>query len=243
MSAPSTAEPTAAAAPPKKSKKLLIIIVLTLLVVAGGGGGGYFFFFKSASAATSKETAGKSKKSKAVEKDEEGEEEEDKEEDAEEDEKESKKASGKGEEPEVEGKKGKHAEEEESDEEESEASHKKTSANPDDSKVTRVIELEPFIVNLADKGEAHYLRLTVNVGVGESEEGHESGGEKGKADPLFTTRVRNAMLAVLTTKTSDEILSAEGKSVLRKELLKATRKVSAEPHVYAVYITDCIVQL
>lgn len=228
MSAPSPAEPTAAA--PKKSKKLLIIIVLALLVVGGGGGG--FFYYKSASAATPKEAAGKTKKSKAAEKDEEGQGE---------GEEEAEKASKKGKESEDEGDKGKHSEEE--DEEESDASHKADSGLPDDSKVTRVIELEPFIVNLADKGEAHYLRLTVNVGVGESEEGHESGGEKGKADPLFTNRVRNAMLAVLTTKTSDDVLSAEGKNTLRKQLLKATRKVSEEPHVYAIYITDFIVQL
>ncbi|CDM65632.1 flagellar basal body-associated FliL family protein [Pyrinomonas methylaliphatogenes] len=107
---------------------------------------------------------------------------------------------------------------------------------PDDSDVKQVIELQPFIVNLADKGEARYLRMTVSIGLGE-------GLEKDKPDPLFVTRVRNAMLAVLTTKTSDEILTPEGKAELRKELLRAARAAVPEPEVRAIYITDFIVQL
>lgn len=108
---------------------------------------------------------------------------------------------------------------------------------PDDSEVNHVIELQPFIVNLADKGEARYLRMTVSIGLG----GETA--DKEKPDPLFTTRVRNAMLAVLTTKTSDEILTAEGKAALRKELLRAARAAVEEPEIKAIYITDFIVQL
>ena len=108
---------------------------------------------------------------------------------------------------------------------------------PDDSEVSHVIELQPFIVNLADKGEARYLRMTVSIGLG----GEVS--EKEKPNPLFTTRVRNAMLAVLTTKTSDEILTPEGKAALRKELLRAARAAVEEPEIKAIYITDFIVQL
>ncbi|MEJ7708494.1 MAG: flagellar basal body-associated FliL family protein [Pyrinomonadaceae bacterium] len=44
----------------------------------------------------------------------------------------------------------------------------------DDSKVTQVIELQPFVVNLADQGEAHYLRLAVSVGVSASEGAREA---------------------------------------------------------------------
>lgn len=112
-------------------------------------------------------------------------------------------------------------------------------ALPDDSKVKRVIELQPYIVNLADAGEARYLRLTVSLGIG----GEEGADEKEKPNPLFTTRVRNAMLAVLTTKTSEEVLTAEGKAKLRKDLLRAARAASEEPRVEAIYITEFIVQL
>ncbi len=110
---------------------------------------------------------------------------------------------------------------------------------PDDSKVKHVLELQPYIVNLADAGEARYLRLTVSLGIG----GEEASDGKGKPDSLFTTRVRNAMLAVLTTKTSTEVLTAEGKAKLRKDLLRAARAASEEPRVEAIYITEFIVQL
>lgn len=106
---------------------------------------------------------------------------------------------------------------------------------PEDGDVKQVIELQPFIVNLADDNEPRYLRMTVSVGLAEAGEA--------KPDPLFTTKVRNAMLAVLTSKKSEEILTVEGKATLRKELLAAARAAVEEPEVHAIYITDFIVQL
>lgn len=111
-------------------------------------------------------------------------------------------------------------------------------AIPEDEDVKAVVELPPFIVNLADAEQARYLRMTVSLGVG-----GEEGGESEKPDQLFITRVRNAMLSVLGEKKSEEILTVEGKTKLRKELLKAAQAASEEPHVEAIYITDFIVQL
>jgi flagellar protein FliL len=106
---------------------------------------------------------------------------------------------------------------------------------PEDADVKNIVELQPFIVNLADKEDPRYLRTTISLGLS---------GEAGEAkpDPIFTTRVRNAMLALLTTKTSEELLSVEGKTLLRKELLRAAQAASEEPKVEAIYITDFIVQ-
>lgn len=109
-------------------------------------------------------------------------------------------------------------------------------AIPADEDVKTVIELPPFIVNLADTEQARYLRMTVSLGV-DAEEGGE------KPDALFMTRVRNAMLAVLSEKSSDQILTVEGKAKLRKELLQAAKAASEEPEVKAIYITDFIIQL
>lgn len=108
---------------------------------------------------------------------------------------------------------------------------------PNDEDVKAVVELPPFIVNLADTEQARYLRMTVSLGV----EGGE--GESEKPDQLFMTRVRNAMLAVLSEKKSEQILSVDGKTKLRRELLQAAQAASEEPHVQAIYITDFIVQL
>jgi flagellar FliL protein len=108
---------------------------------------------------------------------------------------------------------------------------------PEDNEVKNVVELQPFIVNLADSEQARYLRMTVSVGIGD-----EGGGEE-KPDPLFLTRVKNAMLSVLTVKKSSDVLSIEGKQKLREELLQAAQAASDKPKVKAVYITDFIVQL
>jgi flagellar protein FliL len=124
------------------------------------------------------------------------------------------------------------------DEEESSAkSGSMKSGLPSDENVKEVVELAPFIVNLSDDESPRYLRLSVSVGLGEGKGGEE------KPSPLFMTRVKNAMLVVLAGKTSEEILSVEGKTKLRKELLKAAQAASEEPHVEAIYITDFIVQL
>lgn len=126
--------------------------------------------------------------------------------------------------------------EEETDTKSSKSSKSLKSALPDDEDVKHIIELQPFIVNLADTEQARYLRMSVSLGVGE-------GGESEKPDQLFLTRVRNAMLAVLSDKSSEEILSIEGKTKLRKQLLKAAQAAADEPEVQAIYITDFIVQL
>ena len=124
------------------------------------------------------------------------------------------------------------------DEEESDGEKSSKLAVQNDENVKQVVELQPFIVNLADTEASRYLRLNVSVGVG----GEEGGGEE-KPEPLFVTRVRSAILAVLSTKTSQDIITPEGKAKLRKELLKAAQAASEEPHVEAIYITDFIIQM
>lgn len=129
------------------------------------------------------------------------------------------------------------AEEEEEPEESGGKSDSLKGAIPKDEEVKEIVELQPFIVNLADEGEARYLRLSVSLGIGGGEGNHE------KPSPLLITRVRNAILAVLSEKKSDDVLSNAGKTKLRKELLKAAKTAAEEAHIEAIYITDFIVQL
>ncbi len=216
------------AAPAKKSKLLLIIILVVVLAV--GGGAAWFFFFQSDEDAEEeaadeepvkeksehKEAKSKKKTKKATVK-------EKKEEEA-------------------------HDEEEEDEEEEEHVEEPKLSKEgvsnakavsllvPKDKEVTKIVELQPFVLNLADKDENRFLRLTLSLGLG------GEGEEAEKPDPLFITRARNALLAVLMTKTSSDVLTIEGKVVLRKEMLRAVQRASKEPHVKALYITELIVQ-
>jgi flagellar FliL protein len=215
--APAPASSEESGAQSKSKSKLPLIAGLAVLLLAGGGGGYWFFVVRAkAAAAKSTEEGGKDKAEKKKKADDE--------EHASADEEES------SDEP---------AADEESNAETAHSAGKKKKefkfTPPDDKEVKHVIELQPFIVNLADREGNYYLRMTLSIGVGESREE--------KADPLFTTRVRNAILAVLTTRTSEDVLTPEGKARLRRELLKAVRRAVEEPKIHAIYITDLIVQL
>ena len=187
-------------------KSKMLLIIVLVLALAGATGGGWYFYSHSKAAAAGNKS-GKAKKAQADE------------------------------EQADEG--GQDAEEaaDEAQGEKKKASSKFVGFSlPDDSKVTEVVELLPYVVNLTDKEQARYLRLSVSVGIG----GEESTEKPG---PLFTTRVRNAMLALLTTKSSEEVMTVEGKVKLRKALLRAARAASEAPKVQAIYITEFIVQL
>lgn len=191
-----------------KPKSKLMLIIIIAVVVLGGGGGAFFYMKRSKAGEVEAEKAKKEAKEKKAKA-------------AEEEEEVAAESEGEGSTVEKEGK-------------------PKSKLNkislPDDSEVKKVIELQPFIVNLADNENTRYLRMTVSLGVGESK------GEE-KPDQLLVTRVRNAMLALLTTKKSEEVLSPEGKNQLRKDLLRAARAAVEEPKIEAIYITDFIVQL
>jgi len=75
--------------------------------------------------------------------------------------------------------------------------------------------------------------MTISLGVAETED---------KIDPLFTTRIRNAILATISTRTSEQILSSKAKP-MRKEMLSAARAAASKPEVLTIYITDFIIQM
>jgi flagellar FliL protein len=228
----------ASAEPKKKGKGKLLIIMVVALVLLAGAGGGWYFYKKKAEAAEAEAEEGKEKGAEDPESDKKGK-------------KKGKKATHEDESEEDSenhhGEDLEHSEEADLEEEEEPPVKKRKSAVdeaiyslPNDKAVKQVIELQPYVVNLADADGGRYLRVTINVGIG----GEEGKGEaEEKPNPLFTARVRNAMLTVLTTKSSDEVLTVEGKAKLRKELLRAAQKASTEPKVVAIYITEFIVQI
>jgi flagellar protein FliL len=198
-----------ASAPAEEKKKggKKLIIVIAIFILLIGAGGGGFFYWRSTSVAAAEETSKKKGDKKAPA----------------------------------------DTESEDSDGGTAKDETRKGKAGlpgdplrnslPNDEDVKQIVELPPFIVNLADTEQARYLRMTVSLGI----DGPEGTSEK--PDQLFMTRVRNTILAVLSDKKSDEILSVEGKTKLRKELLEAAQAASEDPKVQAIYITDFIVQL
>ncbi|MCH7977972.1 MAG: flagellar basal body-associated FliL family protein [Acidobacteria bacterium] len=105
--------------------------------------------------------------------------------------------------------------------------------------VTAFLHLENFVVNLADPEEHRYLRVGIDLGL---EHAMESGGEHGEGGELPTALIRDSILTVLSTWTSDALLTPEGKMQLKKKLVSTLQKRVPHLSVQEVYFNDFLVQ-
>jgi flagellar FliL protein len=90
-----------------------------------------------------------------------------------------------------------------------------------------VVALPTFTVNLADKDATRYLRTTISLVIKDAEKAASlSGGGEHKAagEPVRIAMARSAILELLTTKTAEELMSAEGKQALKKEVAERASK-------------------
>ena len=99
--------------------------------------------------------------------------------------------------------------------------------------------LEPFVVNLADPGSRRYLRVNLKVKLRKPDE----------SEPVLEARmpqVRDAVLMHLSSKTADQLLSSEGKTLLREELVseinKVLKKKKMKKVVKTLYFTEFLIQ-
>ncbi len=97
-----------------------------------------------------------------------------------------------------------------------------------------IFDLEPFIVNLADTNETHYLKLTVKLEV--DNEGMKE--EVNKRVP----QVRDAVLILLSSKDTSMLRSTQGKFQLKEELTARVNAVLPKGGVRSAYFTDFVVQ-
>jgi flagellar FliL protein len=96
------------------------------------------------------------------------------------------------------------------------------------------LQLDPFLVNLADPGGSHYLKATLTLEL-----------ENERAVAWINARlprVRDRVLLLLSSKTSADLLSAEGKFRLRDDVLRAVNEVMSDDRATAVYLTEFVVQ-
>lgn len=101
-----------------------------------------------------------------------------------------------------------------------------------------VVHLDTFTVNLADPEEGHFLRITIDLGLGHP--------PKGAAEHNFgdfpVARARDAILSVLTVGKADVLLTPDGKAQLKHDLIQALQDKVPEADVRNVYFTEFIVQ-
>jgi flagellar basal body-associated protein FliL len=102
-----------------------------------------------------------------------------------------------------------------------------------------IVHLDGFTVNLADSEETHFLRITVDLGVdqipGSKEKEKDSGG-------FPKSRIRDAILSVLTICKADVLLTTAGKLQLKKDLIEALNRTIPDLNVRDAYFTEFLVQ-
>ena len=101
------------------------------------------------------------------------------------------------------------------------------------------VHLENFTVNLADREENHFLRVTMDLAVDHLPPGAEK--EKPAAG-LPVAHIRDTILSVLTECQADALLTTEGKNQLKKKLIEALNRSVPEVGVRDIYFTEFLVQ-
>lgn len=110
-------------------------------------------------------------------------------------------------------------------------------AKEEDNVERGIVKLDPFVVNLADLGTSRYLRLTIELLVKDAEVAEEL--EKNR---VSLTQARSAILELLTTQTSTELVKPEGKAALREAIKEAVSHAVKHLEVVDVLFSDFVVQ-
>jgi len=104
---------------------------------------------------------------------------------------------------------------------------------------TRLLVLDPLLVNLADEGGSSYLRLSLTLQVADAAGTKDS---KVKNDGGEMAAVRDTALTVLGQQTADGLLAPDGKERLKDELKNALTRHNGDLKVTTVFFTDFLVQ-
>jgi flagellar FliL protein len=120
-----------------------------------------------------------------------------------------------------------------------------SSANQEQAAATArtVLPLESFTVNLADPEEGRFLRATLALGV----DGELPTIAKGESKPVETgavsmATIRDSILTVLAQCTSDQLLTPDGKTKLKADLINSLNRDVPDLRVREVYFTEFLVQ-
>ena len=104
---------------------------------------------------------------------------------------------------------------------------------------TTEMALGEFVVNLADAGELRYIKADIVLEVC----GHiETGGHGGHGGGGPNSRVRDAVITVLSGKRFAELCKPGGKEALKEDIKKAINERLEDAEVVHVYFNDFAMQ-
>jgi flagellar basal body-associated protein FliL len=95
------------------------------------------------------------------------------------------------------------------------------------------MHLETFVLNLVDREQKSYLRVGIDLGLGR---------EIGRGENAPVGQVRDTILGVLAQARVDELLTAEGKTNLKADLLRALQERMPGLDVQEIYFTEFLIQ-
>ncbi len=97
-----------------------------------------------------------------------------------------------------------------------------------------VVELDPFLLNLADRDELRFLKVSIKLELDRPEE---------KTDyQNKIPAIRDALLVLLSSKESQLLRTVNGKKRIREEILTRANGVMSRGKVANVFFTDFIIQ-
>ncbi len=94
------------------------------------------------------------------------------------------------------------------------------------------VALPAFVVNLADPNARRYLKIVLDVEMTGNPELIEAN----------MAKIRDSLLLLLSSKTSQELATLEGKIMLRKEIVDRLNQALGQSKVARVYFTDFVIQ-
>ena len=100
-----------------------------------------------------------------------------------------------------------------------------------------VLALEPFLVNLADAEAPRFLRATLGLVIVDKEHAAHLA-----EDVVARARIRSAVLELLATQTSADLVTPEGKAALKKAILASAAAIVTEAKVVDVLFSEFVVQ-
>ena len=101
-------------------------------------------------------------------------------------------------------------------------------------KFGQIFDLDPFIVNLADQKEVHYLKAKISLEL----KGKKITDEMNKRLP----QIRDIIIELLSSKTYEELATLHGKEHLKNEIMIRLNSILKTGSVEHVYFTEFVMQ-
>lgn len=108
---------------------------------------------------------------------------------------------------------------------------------PADAEERGIVVFEPFVVNLADTAVSRFLRVKIQLVVGSAEQAEEM-----TKSAVKLSRARSVILELLTTQTSETLVTPGGKAALRKAIAEQVGQGLGPIEIVDVLFSDFVVQ-